>query len=433
MKKKQAVETSQKLIQDEEFKDRRRSGKTAFTRVRKLPFAIVIILILKKSMKSLQLLLNELTLSLDSDTVTNSAFTQARANPHHTAFIELNQKAVADVMYSDDNIKLYKGMRVLGIDGSKILLPDTPDIINEFDRISYSNDHPDVKGSHAYGLASVMYDVLNGVAADSVLGGARAYEVELAIGHLAHSRENDLLLYDRNYPSYFHLSFLCQLKKKFVIRCSAASFAPARKMLNGEGPDSQIVTLKPCHGKLKEIKDHDLPEEITVRFVRVTLSAGEYEVLVTSLLDEAEFPNEDFLYIYYLRWGTEGFYGILKTRLNLENFSGKTAESVYQDFYSTVYLSGLESILTADANEQLAEKPTKNKQQVNHAVSFNAIKNLAMGLLFSDLPTDNVIRRLESLFLTNPVSIRNEREVPRQKRSARHLLNYAKRQRKMCF
>ncbi len=125
-------------------------------------------------------------------------------------------------------------------------------------------------------------------------------------------------------------------------------------MLNGEGPDSLIVTLKPHHSKLKEIKHHDLPEEITVRFVRVTLSTGEYEVLVTSLLDEAEFPDGDFLHIYYMRWGTEGFYGILKTRLNLENFSGKTAESVYQDFYATVYLSGLESILTADANEQAA-------------------------------------------------------------------------------
>ncbi|MCP4701919.1 MAG: IS4 family transposase, partial [Gammaproteobacteria bacterium] len=305
--------------------------------------------------KSLQLLLNEMMMSFDSDdTVSNSAFTQARANLYHTAFIELNRKAVVDVMYSDDNIRLYKGMRVSGIDGSKVLLPDTPDIINEFDQISCSNDHPDVTGSHACGLASVMYDVLNGVAADSVLGTAGAYEVELAIGHPAHSRENDLLLYDRNYPSYFHLSFLCQLNKKFVIRCSAASFAPARKMLNGEGPDSQIVTLKPSPGKIKEIKDHDLPEEITVRFVRVTLSTGEYEVLVTSLPGEAEFPNGDFLHIYYLRRGAEGFYGIIKTRLNLENFSGKTAEPVYQDFYAAVYLSGLESILTADTNEQPA-------------------------------------------------------------------------------
>ncbi len=90
------------------------------------------VLILKKSLKSLQLILNEFSLAFDDfNTVSNSAFTQARANLRHTAFIELNKKAVVDVMYSDNNIKLYKGMRVLAIDGSKILLPDTPDIIFE--------------------------------------------------------------------------------------------------------------------------------------------------------------------------------------------------------------------------------------------------------------------------------------------------------------
>ncbi len=282
-------------------------------------------------------------------------------------------------------------------------------------------------------MASVMYDVLNRVAVDSTLSNAKAYEVQLAIQHLEHTQKNDLLLYDRNYPSYFHLATLCFQNKKFVIRCSASSFKPARSMLKGEGDDSQIVTLKPHHSKLEQIQAHNLPEEITVRFVRVKLETGEYEVLVTSLVDEIDFPSEEFLEIYHLRWGAEGFYAILKTRLNLENFSGKTAESVYQDFYSTVYLSGLESILTADVNEQLAARNTKNEQQVNHAVSFNAIKNQAVELLCSNQATDVVIKRLESLFLTNPVSIRNQRKVPRQKRSARHQLNYVNRQRKISF
>jgi hypothetical protein len=38
-----------------------------------------------------------------------------------------------------------------------------------------------------------MYDVLNRVALDSVLGPARAYEVDLAMKHLA-MQDNDLLL-----------------------------------------------------------------------------------------------------------------------------------------------------------------------------------------------------------------------------------------------
>ena len=52
---------------------------------------------------------------------------------------------------------------------------------------------------------------------------------------------------------------------------------------------------------------------------------------------------------YGLRWGIESFYGLNKTRLELENFTGNGAEAVRQDFHATVYLSGLESILTAPA------------------------------------------------------------------------------------
>jgi hypothetical protein len=42
---------------------------------------------------------------------------------------------------------------------------------------------------------------------------------------------------------------------------------------------------------------------INVRFVRVRLSTGEFEVLVTSLLDEAKYPAAGFLELYGLRWG----------------------------------------------------------------------------------------------------------------------------------
>ena len=45
-----------------------------------------------------------------------------------------------------------------------------------------------------------------------------------------------------------------------------------------------------------------------LRYDCVELETGEYEVLVTRLIDETEFLTEDFLEIYHLRWGVEGFY-----------------------------------------------------------------------------------------------------------------------------
>jgi hypothetical protein len=219
----------------------------------------------------------------------------------------------------------------------------------------------------------------------------------------------------------------------FAVRCSASSFREARKMLKGTGKDSQIVELTPHPSKLKEIRELGLPEMIKVRFVRVTLETGEYEVIVTSLLDEVFCPTEDFEEIYYKRWGVETYYDILKTRLNLENFTGQTAESVYQDFYATVYLTGLESMLTADTDKQLRAKDTKHPQKVNRSVSFNAIKNEALDILFNDTDTDMILNKLERLFLTNPTCIREGRKAPRNKKSSHLLLDYWKRRRKHCY
>lgn len=427
------MEISRVLINSEDFKIRNRNNETAFTRLRTLSFSIVMILVIRKSLKSLQLILNEFALDFGINPVSSSAFTQARANLSHTAFIELNQKAVVDVMYRDDDIIRYKGMRVLGIDGSKILLPNSQSIKETFGEISYSNDHPDIKGTHAYGLASVLYDVCNKVVIDSKLGKARDYEVDLAIGHLCHTKENDLLICDRNYPSYFFVATLCHRKRNFVIRCSAASFSQAREMLKGNGPDDQTVTVKVNSGKSKEIKEGNLPQKITVRFVRVKLDTGAYEVLITNLMDKELYPTQEFKTIYAMRWGVEGFYSVLKNRLNVENFTGKTSESVYQDFYAAVYLTGLESILTSDTNDELAQKNAIYQQQVNKSVSFNAIKNQVFYLLYSDFSSDMVIEKLESLFVTNPTLVRKKRKVPRTKRSARHVLNHCKRKQKICF
>jgi len=122
----------------------------------------------------MQLILNELSIELETEPVTAAAFTKARAKLKHTAFIELNREAVVGVCYGEGDYKRYKGFRVLGIDGSKLLLPDTFDVIKEFGKISYRSDKNFPKGQHAYGMASVMYDVFNKIAVNSVLGTARA-------------------------------------------------------------------------------------------------------------------------------------------------------------------------------------------------------------------------------------------------------------------
>ena len=119
--------------------------------------------------------------------------------------------------------------------------------------------------------------------------------MDLAIGHLAHTGPTDLLVMDRNDPSYRMLAELTPRERHFVIRCSAASFGAARRMLRGEGPDSQRVTLTPCAAQAPLIRQLRLPPTLTVRWVRVRLSTSEGEVRVTSLRDERVFPAQSGL------------------------------------------------------------------------------------------------------------------------------------------
>jgi hypothetical protein len=389
---------------------------------------------LRKGVKSLQLMVNEAMSFFEAAPVSASAFSQARYHLRHTAFIELNRETIVDTLYCDDDFRTFRGHRLLAIDGSKLLLPDTADIRQTFGTIPYGNgESADIGGERPYALASVLYDVLNRVALDATLARSDAYEVDLAIGHLPHTGPADILVMDRNYPSYRMMATLTQAERHFVIRCSKASFAPVRKMLAGHGPASQIVTLPPCAGKRAEIRAAGLPERLAVRLVRVRLSTGAWEVLATSLHDEKHYPTADFLTLYGQRWGIETFYGVLKTRLGLENFSGTRAEAVLQDFHATIYLSGLESILTADAQTDLSAKQTRHPQQVNRMVSFNAIKAEALELLLGDTPTAELCETLTALFMSNPTPIRRDRNPPRRKISARREADYLRRRKKHCF
>ncbi|MCX7087895.1 MAG: hypothetical protein NTV00_07560 [Methylococcales bacterium] len=105
-RKAQAIEKSRELIKDDSFKARNRKSENMFTRIRCLPFELVLIMILRKSTKSLQCIVNETVISLGMEGVTASAYSQARYKLKHTAFIELNQKAIIDVVYQDQDFTL---------------------------------------------------------------------------------------------------------------------------------------------------------------------------------------------------------------------------------------------------------------------------------------------------------------------------------------
>lgn len=420
-----------------------------FTRERVLTFPVLFTLMLTKGLKSLQLRLNEyLSAALTSTSsgasgiapVTAMAYCKARMKLKHTAFIELNKRAVVDVMYGDDDYATFKGFRLLGQDGSLVQLPDEDEVKEQFGTRPFRNTQHDVSGEHCFALASVCWDVLNRVAVDARLLPVKTHETTAAVDQLDALCQADILsaadlvIEDRGYDCYRMMAAIRRTGAHFLIRCKRHSgMKVADEMLAGNGPDEQIVTIPMPEHLANREEYQGLPTSLSVRFVRVVLDNGTVEVLATSVLDDQQLTADDLRELYWLRWGIETFYGLLKTRLNLENFSGYSVEAIRQDFFATIFLCGVESIFTMDAEETLAKKKAGHPKKVNKAVSFNAIKSHAFELFYSNKPIDQIMRKLDALFLMNPTLVRKDREIPRAVHPDGKVLSWYKRKRKGVF
>ena len=101
------------------------------------------------------------------------------------------------------------------------------------------------------------------------------------------------------------------------------------------------------------------------------------EVLCTSLLNSNEHPIEEFQALYHLRWNLEEAYKLLKSRIELERFSGKTALAVKQDFFAKVLIMSLCGIYSHPIEEKVRQE-YKQDQDRKHPQKINRTSALAM-------------------------------------------------------
>ena len=108
-----------------------------------------------------------------------------------------------------------------------------------------------------------------------------------------------------------------------------------------------------------------------LRLIRVELNSGEAEVLITSLLDTEKYPTDLFADLYHDRWPVEEDYKVVKCRIELENFSGKSELSVYQDFHACIFSKNITSILTFAAQPTVEE--TADAKGYDYKINFTQV------------------------------------------------------------
>ena len=346
------IEALRAKLRDPNFLACHRVRPQDFTRQCQLTFPVLMIFLLQKTLKSIQRHLHEFLDELAEEPIfeplTTGAVTHARAKLKDSAFIELNQDCVLPMAYGLEHpIQRWRAHRLFSIDSSLLRLPDSEELGKEFGWKEASNQNGATGTRYPETRLSILYDLLNQLSHDTRLEPSTTDEVALAIQQLEHLQPADVAINDRGFSGYLYFARVLQRGAHFIGRCSSGSFLAAQEMFRrNRANQSKVVWLFAPPEQKGQCRRLGLALKIKVRFVSVRLPTGELEVLATSLLDEELYPTAEFLKVYHWRWGHETFYLMLKGRMELENFSGRTIEAVRQDVQAAVLLANLESMLS---------------------------------------------------------------------------------------
>lgn len=346
--------------------------------------------------------------------VTKSAFSQARKKLKPEAFIALNQTQ-NEYFYRGFEPEYWHGLRLLAIDGSLI---DVPNNEPNQEHFGYWGSRHNTK--RAKGRASQLFDVLNDVTVDASIGPKAVGEREMAKAHLANLGTNELLLLDRGYPAHWFFAKILQADIHFCARISATKWTITKQFI-ASGQQDAVLTVTPSIYAARLCRKHAVSDNsMRLRFLRIELDSGEIEVLVTSLLDVQQFPYDLFKELYHQRWPVEEDYKRLKSRLELENWTGKTSTAVYQDFYAAIFTKNLAAILAHPAKLPVLEQTASRKHpyQVNMTNLISKMKDTVV-FLFLDAHLSPLLHALWDQMVRTLEPIRPGRSFPRLKRVQR--------------
>jgi hypothetical protein len=413
-----------KKLNSKAFISSHKINSTDFTRERILTFEKVFFLLINFLTKSLQAELDNLfkvilNKEIPVKEVTKGAFSLARKKLGYEAFIELDKDQLS-YFYQTVSYKKWQGFRLLGVDGSTARLPNSNEIVEKYGVHDVSETGIPI----TYARLSQAYDVLNNLTLDAKLSTYSDNEHNLSLEHTAVFKKGDLALYDRNYASFWLFSLLVDKQTNFCARLKVGTWKIAKE-LSDSGNKEIITEIYPSKASAKKCRALGLTTTpIKLRFICIELSTGEKEVLITSLIDQQQYPYNVFSGLYQLRWQVEESYKTMKSRLEIENFSGKSCLAVNQDFYAKIFSCNLTTLLISGTDQIVKEicEKRKRKYKPNFTQALNRMKN-SIVLLFcrQQEVVMEYLSELEHLFVSNLEIVRDDRSFDRNFRKSKRI------------
>ena len=350
---------------DQKTLDESRLKTNSFTRDRGMTFPEALSFMLDMRKTTLQTRLNLFFEEIkEGDPISQQAFSKLRMNFDHSPFEKMVRIPVKEEYSGRYELPLWYGYHVFAVDGSKLQLPRVDALREEFGVLGRGGTCP------CAGI-SVLFDVLHGWALDPAITGADMNEraecekhIDFLRRELGHIIENSIIVLDRGYPSLELLKTLQDSGVKYLARCNSQFLSEINNAPMGNS-------------------DAVLKNGVSVRVFKFELTSGEIEILVTNLF---ELPESLFPDLYALRWGIEVAYFRLKEQICVEKFSGKTPNSIRQDFWASMVLLNTVAVFQREADEAVLQRQeNKTVKHKNRARTSGIIVTLRDRFIFAVL------------------------------------------------
>ena len=271
-------------------------------------------------------------------------YCQARTRLPLSMVRELSQRIGALLSDATPSQWLWRGRRVLVIDGPTVSMPDSP-----HNRTCFAQH-----GNQAIGVGMplarmvALMSLSNGAVLDGALGayqGKGTGELGLFRTLLNRFAAGDVLLGDSLFCSYFLIADLQQRGVEVVLEQHGARITDFRRGVRLGVRDHRVQWLKPARPAWMSAAEYQAyPEQLLMREVKVNK-----KVLVTSLLVPRTAPKAALGELFRQRWDAELNLRNIKTTLGMETFHCQTPAMCEKEMWVYLLAYNLIRLLMAQA------------------------------------------------------------------------------------
>jgi hypothetical protein len=250
----------------------------------------------------------------------------------------------------------WRGRTVKVVDGTTVSMPDSPNNRRAF---------PPAQGGYRGGgfpvaRLVVLFSLTVGTVLDAALGrfqGKQTGETALFRTLHEHLTDNDVLLADRYYCSYWEIALVQQRGAAIVFRLHQRRQPDFRRGLRWGRGDHVVLWVKPKRPAwMDEATYAGLPDSLAVRELLVRVRQRGFRtrslVVATTLLNPQAAPPEELALLYRLRWYAELDLRALKAVMQMGVLRCQTEAMVRKELWAHFLAYNLIRTLMAQAAQQ---------------------------------------------------------------------------------